>query len=81
MSNETSPIEPAKPTGQAWVNAFAIKLGVRPPTDIEFAQLLELAGVAAHASERVAAPVACWLAAIAGVTPEEALRMAGDVTT
>ena len=35
--------------------------------------MLDLAGEAAHSSERIAAPVACWVAARAGVAPEEAL--------
>ena len=41
--------------------------------------LLDLAGEAAHSSERVAAPVACWVAAKAGVSPEEALRLAREL--
>jgi Domain of unknown function (DUF6457) len=77
--NQTSESASSLPTGKEWVNAYAIKIGVRPPTDTEFAQLLELAGVAAHASERVAAPVACWLAAIAGLGPAEAVRLAAEV--
>ena len=36
--------------------------------------MLDLAGEAAHSSERVAAPVACWVAARAGVTPDEAIE-------
>ncbi len=34
-----------------------------------------LAGEAAHAYERIAAPVACWLAARAGLSPAEALAV------
>ena len=45
----------------------------------EFKYLLDLAGEAAHSSERVAAPVACWVAAKAGVTPAEALNAARDI--
>jgi hypothetical protein len=62
-----------------WLAAYAEKLGTDPPTTDEFKTLLDLAGVAAHASERVAAPVACWLAAKAGVEVEEAMRLAGEV--
>ena len=40
--------------------------------------------VAAHASERTAAPITCWIAATAGLTPARALAlaesMAADVT-
>jgi hypothetical protein len=63
-----------------WISAFADKLGVEGPTNAEFKQLLDLAGEAAHSSERVAAPVACWVAAKAGVPPEEALHKAREVS-
>ena len=59
-----------------WLTAFAKKLGTAPPTTDEFKALLDLAAEAAHASERVAAPVACWVAARAGSSPEEALAAA-----
>ena len=41
--------------------------------------VLDLAGDAAHSSERIAAPVACWLAASAGVDLEEAMQLAREV--
>ena len=59
-----------------WVDAYAAALGVDPPTPEEFSTLLDLAGEAAHSSERVAAPIACWLSAHAGLTPAESLEMA-----
>ena len=59
-----------------WTEAFAAALGTEAPTVEEFRVLLELAGEAAHSSERIAAPVACWLAARAGVDPERALELA-----
>ena len=62
-----------------WLAAFAAKLGTEPPTTEEFKVLLDLAGVAAHSSERVAAPVACWVAAKAGVSPERALEIAREI--
>jgi hypothetical protein len=43
--------------------------------------LLDLAGVAAHASERVAAPVSCWVAARAAIDPEQALAAAREITS
>lgn len=64
------------PIGRAWLEAYANRLGVAPPTDEEFAAVLALAGAAAHASERVAAPVACWLAGRAGLDPAAALAAA-----
>jgi hypothetical protein len=61
---------------RTWIDRFATALGVDPPDDAELEALLALAGVAAHASERTAAPVSCWIAAAAGVAPDEALRHA-----
>jgi hypothetical protein len=48
---------------QTWITRFAEVLGVTPPSETEIEMLLTLAGVAAHASERTAAPVSCWVAA------------------
>ena len=62
-----------------WLAAYAEKLGTDAPTPEEFKTLLDLAGVAAHSSERVAAPVACWMAARAGVDPGRAMQLAGEV--
>jgi Domain of unknown function (DUF6457) len=62
-----------------WIDAFAASLGTAPPDREEFATLLDLAGEAAHASERIAAPVACWVAARAGVAPHQALTAAREL--
>ena len=64
-----------------WIAQFAAKLGTEPPTPEEFAVLLDVAAEAAHASERVAAPVACWVTARAGVSPEQALAMAREISS
>ena len=66
-------------TGPEWIEAFAARLGVAAPDEATRARLLELAGVAAHASERQAAPIACWLAARAGLDPERALALAREL--
>lgn len=55
-----------------WLDRLAAELGVPAPTEAEVEALLALAGVAAHASERTAAPLSCWLAGRAGVDPEQA---------
>ena len=47
---------------------------LKPPTGDEIRDLLALAGEAAHASERIAAPITCWLIARAGVSPAAALQ-------
>jgi hypothetical protein len=67
-------------TAEEWLRAFAAELGVDPPAEADVEALLELAAVAAHASERRAAPLACWLGARAGLTPAEALAAARRVT-
>jgi hypothetical protein len=62
-------------TGDEWLSAFAAAAGVEVPTAGEIDALLDLAGVAAHASERTAAPITCWIAAVAGLTPADALAL------
>jgi hypothetical protein len=59
-----------------WLANFAQRLGTDPPSEAEIESVLALAGVAAHASERIAAPVACWLAARAGISLEDAMHVA-----
>ena len=51
------------PSAEQWIDAYAAALGRPAPTPEETEVLLKLASVAAHASERRAAPIACWLAA------------------
>jgi hypothetical protein len=63
-----------------WIAEYAEQLGTEPPTAEEFTAILDLAAEAAHASERVAAPVACWLSARAGRPLEESLRLAREVS-
>jgi Domain of unknown function (DUF6457) len=63
-----------------WIEAFAARLGTEAPTPQEFSILLDVAAEAAHASERVAAPVACWVAAQAGTSPDDALAAAREVS-
>jgi Domain of unknown function (DUF6457) len=63
-------------TGEMWLQALATELGVPVPTEQETTDLLDLASTAAHASERLAAPLSCWLAARAGITAAEALAVA-----
>jgi len=66
-------------TAREWIAAYAELLGVEPPSAEEFTAILDLAAEAAHASERVAAPVACWLAAGSEGTLEESLALARQV--
>ena len=48
-------------TGEEWVRRFAAELGAEAPTSEELDEILKLASIAAHASERTAAPIACWV--------------------
>jgi hypothetical protein len=67
------------PAALAWIDRYATAIGVPAPSAEEVTALLSLAGTAAHASHRQAAPVACWLAARAGLSPAEALTRANDL--
>jgi hypothetical protein len=49
-------------TRDEWIAAFAREAGVPGPSLQQIRELLELAGTAAHSSERTAAPLACWIA-------------------
>lgn len=66
-------------TDREWIDAFAAALGTAAPGDAQVEAILDLAGVAAHASQRTAAPVACWLAAAAGRSPADAIALARAV--
>jgi hypothetical protein len=63
-------------TANEWIASYAAQLRVDALNQDEIDQILALAATAAHASERTAAPVACWLAAKAGLGPEEARELA-----
>jgi uncharacterized protein DUF6457 len=62
-----------------WLAEFAAKLGLDPPTKGEVKDLLDLAGTAAHASERTAAPIACWLAGRSEKNFEELAQLAESI--
>ncbi len=61
---------------EEWIAAYAQRLGIAAPTAEQVQQLLAVAGIAAHTSERQAAPVSCWVAATAGASTDQALRAA-----
>jgi hypothetical protein len=66
-------------SAEEWITAFAAALGRPAPTDEEMKAVLRLASVAAHSSERRAAPIACWMVALAGVDPAAAVALAKDL--
>lgn len=64
---------------EEWTRRFAEELGLDPPSDSEVEKLLDLAGVAAHASARTAAPIACWLAGRSDLSTDELIEIAGRI--
>lgn len=64
---------------EEWVQGFADKLGQPVPSEDEFNAILDLAAVAAHSSERTAAPVAAWLAGRSGRPLAEVQALADEV--
>ncbi len=79
MTDGPTPAPGDLPDARTWLRAFAERIGRPTPSDEEIEVLLALAGVAAHASERIAAPIACWLVGTAGLDPTEALAAARDL--
>ena len=62
-----------------WIAAYAERLGTEAPTAEEIKTVLDLAAESARASERVAAPVSCWVAAKAGRSAQESLAIAREL--
>ena len=68
------------PSAEQWIEAFAAALGRPAPSAEEREAVLKLASVAAHASERRAAPIACWLAAASELSLDEAVVLAQELS-
>ena len=66
-------------TAQEWLEAFAAEIGVPAPDEETTGELLELAATAAHSSERIAAPIACYMVGLSGKPPGEARSAAEAV--
>lgn len=62
-----------------FLEAFAAEVGAPPPTPQEVEALLAVASIAAHGSERLAAPLACWIGGASGRPPAELLAAAQRV--
>jgi Domain of unknown function (DUF6457) len=65
---------------EEWVQGFAKELGEEVPSEDEFNAILDLAAVAAHSSERTAAPVAAYLAGRSGRSLADVQAIADKVT-
>jgi len=63
-------------TASEFLAAFAAEIGVAVPQGPQFDELLALASVAAHGSERLAAPLACWMGGVSGLSGDELLAAA-----
>jgi hypothetical protein len=61
---------------EQWLSAFAKEIGVDPPDEEASGRLLDLAATAAHSSERIAAPLACYMAGLSGKSPQQAREAA-----
>jgi Domain of unknown function (DUF6457) len=64
-------------TAEEWIEAFAREIGLNAPDEEQVGELLELAAEAAHSSERIAAPLACYLAGLSD-RPLGELRAAAE---
>lgn len=69
------------PDAQRWIETFGAAAKAPPLTVEQREAVLALAAVAAHSSERTAAPLACWIAGAAGLSPAGALELAQSVTS
>ena len=63
-------------TAEDWLTEFAEQVGVPAPNREQMDEVLRLAAVAAHASERIAAPIACYLTGTSGRSLQEAIAVA-----
>jgi hypothetical protein len=64
---------------EQWIDAFSRAIGADPPDPATVDELLQLAATAAHSSERIAAPIACYLAGRDGRPIAELRDLADDV--
>ncbi len=62
-----------------WLAQFAREAGVDQPDEERADSLLKLAAIAAHSSERTAAPLACWIAGRSQRSLDELLEAARQV--
>ena len=66
-------------TVEEFLAAFAAEIGVPAPSEEDAAALLEVASIAAHASQRTAAPLACWMGGASGIPIADLLAAAQRV--
>jgi len=66
-------------TADEFLVAFAVEVGAPMPSPDEIDALLEVASIAAHSSERLAAPLTCWIGGASGRPVSELLAAARRV--
>ena len=66
-------------TVEQFLAAFAAEIGAPPPSGEQSTALLEVASIAAHASQRTAAPLACWMGGASRMPIDELLAAAQRV--
>ena len=66
-------------TAEEWISEFAAEAGIEAPTPEQVDRLLKIAAVAAHSSERTAAPVACYLVGLGEIDLDRALEIAEGI--
>lgn len=66
-------------TADEFLAAFAAEVGAQAPSPEQTEALLALASIAAHGSERLAAPLACWIGGASGRPADELLAAARRV--
>jgi hypothetical protein len=64
-------------TATEWIQAFCEEIEMPAPGEDEIEAILRLAAIAAHSSERIAAPIACWIAGASG-KPVAELRQTAE---
>lgn len=75
MTSDLASPEPPQDrlTRDEWLQAFSELLGVNVPSSEDVDALLSIAGMAAHESERTAAPIACYLVGRSDIGPTAVL--------
>lgn len=67
-------------TVNEWISSFALRLGAEPPSASEIEDILAIAASAAHSSERLAAPIACWIGGQSGRSLAELRQIAEELS-
>jgi hypothetical protein len=68
-------------TAAEWIQAFCDEIGIAAPSEEQADEVLRLAAIAAHASERTAAPIACWLGGSTGKPLAELIEVAEGLSS